>query len=263
VKVLALHNLKGGVGKTTTAVNLAWLAAKEGARVLVWDLDPQGAATLQLGARPVMAAGAGAIIRDADVVRAVGETRFERIEAIAANLSYRMLEVELDQVNKPKKRLARILDQLRGRYDYAVIDSPPGLGLLSEAVCHTADLLLAPVIPSPIGVYAFDRMITHVALRGMEGTTAAFFNMVDQRRKVHRELIASRLGCDENFLNTIIASAADVERMGLHRAPIAAYAPKSASMQAFSALWGEVKERLAASRRIAPSTGRKLFEARA
>lgn len=245
MRSLALHNLKGGVGKTTTAVNLAWLAAQRGYRTLLWDLDAQGATSLYVRVRTGVEGGARKMLKAKDLQRAVVTTPFERLHVLPADFSLREVDLELARAGKVKKRVARVLSELAPRYDLVVLDAPPGHGLLAESVFSAVDLLLVPLIPSPLSLHAFKRM-RHYSLRQGYASVqhaAPFFNMVDRRRKVHREFVESYMGNDA-FLKTVVPYSADVERMGVHRAPLGTFAARRASGKAFESLWDEVQVRL-------------------
>ena len=107
MKVLASYNIKGGVGKTATAVNLAHLAAAEGARVLVWDLDPQGATSFYFRVKPKVKGGSRGLVRGKRALDdAVKGTDFDHLDLVPADFSYRNMDLELDATKKPTRRLA-------------------------------------------------------------------------------------------------------------------------------------------------------------
>jgi cellulose biosynthesis protein BcsQ len=240
VRALALHSLKGGVGKTTAALNLAWLAANQGLRTLLWDLDPQGAASMYLSVKTGVAGGAEHVLRGKDLELAVKRTPYDRLDVLPADLSLRLLEVELDNVKKPRKRLARIIESLAPRYDLAVLDAPPGLGLLSEAIFQAIDLLLVPIIPSPLGIYVYERMTTYLVRENYDlRYVPAFFSMVDRRRRVHRDIVDTYAGKTASYLASTVPYSAEVEKMGLHRAPLGAFSTQAPVTGAFESLWTE------------------------
>jgi len=139
MKILASYNIKGGVGKTATAVNIAHLAARDGRRVLLWDLDPQAAASFLLRVRPRVKGGGAALIKGSrDLDAAIKGTDFERLDLLPADFTYRNLDLILDATKKPTQRLARLLRPLAAEYDLVVLDCPPGISLLSESVRLTS-----------------------------------------------------------------------------------------------------------------------------
>ena len=151
MKVLATYSIKGGVGKTTTAVNLAYEAGRAGVRVLVWDLDPQGAATYLLRVRPKVRGGSRKLVSAkgalADHVRG---TDLDAVHVLPADFSLRHLDVHLEGTQEPTRRIATLLDPVRDHYDLAILDCPPSISLASESVFGAADTLLVPVVPATL-----------------------------------------------------------------------------------------------------------------
>jgi hypothetical protein len=135
VKVYATYNIKGGVGKTSTAVNLAYLAAASGRRALLWDLDPQGAATYLFRVRPrVKGGGRGLVSGKRPVDDAVKATDFDNLDLLPADFSYRNMDLELDDAKKRTRRLDQLLSGVANDYDVAFLDCPPSVSLVSENV---------------------------------------------------------------------------------------------------------------------------------
>jgi chromosome partitioning protein len=238
-RVLATYNIKGGVGKTSAAVNLAYLAARDGARTLLWDLDPQGASTYLFRVKPKVKGGGRKLVRGkSDVEALIKGTDHERLDLLPADFSYRHMDLALDGTKKPTRRLAQVLAPLDGDYDYVFLDCPPSISLVSESVFEAADALLVPLIPATLSSRTFDQLHDVVD----DGTEVlAFFSMVDRRKRLHREVMEQLAG---SVLDTAIPTAADVERMGQHRTVIAEFAPRSRAARAYEALWREVRERL-------------------
>ena len=135
MKVYATYNIKGGVGKTTTAVNLAYLAAVSGRRVLLWDLDPQGAATYLFRVKPrVKGGGYGLVSGKRPVDDAVKATDFANLDLLPADFSYRNMDLQLDDAKKRTHRLDQLLSGVAEDYDIAFLDCPPSVSLVSENV---------------------------------------------------------------------------------------------------------------------------------
>src|SRR5450755_4768613 len=125
MKIFATYNIKGGVGKTSTAVNLSHLAARDGLRVLLWDLDPQGAASYVFRIRPRVKGGGQALIKGSrDMDDAIKGTDFENLDLLPADFTYRNLDLILDSAKKPAQRLATLLAPLRAEYDVVILDCP-------------------------------------------------------------------------------------------------------------------------------------------
>ena len=243
-RVLATYNIKGGVGKTSAAVNLAYLAARDGARTLLWDLDPQGASTFLFRVKPRVKGGGRKLVRGkSDVDGLIKGTDHERLDLLPADFSYRHMDLALDETKKPTQRLARVLAPLAGEYDYIFLDCPPSISLVSESGFEAADALLVPLVPATLSSRTFDQLRAVVA-GGPQ--VLAFFSLVDGRRRMHREVMERLIAEHPGVLGAAIPAAADVERMGLHRTVIADFAPRSRAAKAYEALWAEVRLRVGA-----------------
>ncbi len=246
MRTVALWTIKGGVGKTAAAVNLAASAAGEGMRTLLWDLDPQGAASFYLRVKARVKGGGGKLLRrSAELRRWIRGTDFEALDLLPADFSYRRMDLELDGHGHPERRLALKLAPLAGDYDLAILDCPPSVSLVSESVLGAADALLVPVIPTTLSLRSLDQVRAFAERVGRRRLAVVpFLSMVDRRRAMHREL-AERCLADPMFLRSWSPAASVVEKMGAQRAPLAGFAPGSAAARAFAALWDEGAARLA------------------
>jgi chromosome partitioning protein len=245
-KVLATYNIKGGVGKTSAAVNLAYLAARDGARTLLWDLDPQGGSTYLFRVKPKIKGGGRKLVRGKTAVEALLKgTDHERLDLLPADFSYRHMDLALDGAKRPTRRLARVLAPLAGEYDYIFLDCPPSISLVSESVFEAADALLVPLIPATLSSRTLDQLTKVLANQADNPPQLlAFFSMVDARKRLHKEVM-ERLQLEHRWvLRAAIPSAADVERMGAHRNAVHEFAPSSKAARAYEDLWSEVRERL-------------------
>lgn len=241
MKVVAVYNLKGGVGKTATAVNLSWLAARAGLRTLLWDLDPQGAASFYLRVSPELRNGprrlaAGSYELDPEL-RATDQPN---LDLLPADFRLRKLDAWL-AAEQPRTRLAEALHPLREVYDLVVLDCPPSLGRLAENVFEAADALLVPLIPTTLSVRTLDQVSAHVAARGgREVPLLPFFTQADPRKRLHAEVIEALPARYPTTLRTIVPYATQVERMGVERRAVEAFAPRCKAAEAYRALWAEV-----------------------
>ena len=246
--VVALYNIKGGVGKTSAAVNLAWNAAEEGARVLLWDLDPQGAATYLLRVKPKVRGGGAKLVRGkSDPATLLKGSDHELLDLLPADFSYRNMDLALDATKRPMRGLRRVLEPLADDYDYIFLDCPPAISLASESVFAAADVLLVPLIPTPLSLRTFDQLRGFVAkeVPKPRPRIIAFFSMADGRKTLHREIIDQLLADgSEAVLGAAIPAASDVEKMALRRRTLAGFAPRGRAALAYQALWNELRERL-------------------
>ncbi len=240
--VLASYNIKGGVGKTSAAVNLAYLAAREGARTLLWDLDPQGGSTYLLRVKPKIKGGGRRLVRGkTDPGARIKGTDYERLDLLPADFSYRHMDLDLDATKRPTRRLSRVLAPLIPEYDLVFLDCPPSISLVSESVFEAADALLIPLLPAALSA----RTLEHIDEVTPDRTRRLpFFSMVDSRKRMHRDVMASFTEQREEMLRTVVPLAADVERMGLVRAPLEEFAPRGGAAVAFRELWKEISEGL-------------------
>jgi chromosome partitioning protein len=246
MKIIASYNLKGGVGKTTTAANLAWLAASRGHRTLLWDLDPQAAATYLFRIRPRVKGGSPKLVRGRrPLLEAVKATDFDRLDLLPADFTYRHMDIDLNARPKPQRTLRRLLSPLAGEYDVVILDTPPSLSLVSENVLRASDLVLVPLIPTVLSVRTFDQLVDFVKeLKGRRPRLLGFFSMLDRRRRLHTEILASLPGERKQVSPIAIPSASAVEQMAVRREPLVAFAPRSPAAVAFAALWAEAESLL-------------------
>ena len=242
MKVVATYSIKGGVGKTSAAVNLGALAAADGLRTVLWDLDPQGAASFLFRIKPKVKGGGKRLIRDKQPVAVMKGTDVEGLDLLPADFSYRNLDLELDRRKKPLTGVRRVLAELEGDYDLAILDCPPSISLVSENVFSAADLLLVPLVPATLSVRTLEQL--HGFLAGVEPPVPevlAFFSMVDRRKRLHRELVASLPVELPGVADVAIPNASVVELMGLHREPVVTSAPRHAAAEAYGDLWTQAR----------------------
>jgi chromosome partitioning protein len=242
LKILATYNIKGGVGKTATAVNLAHLAAREGARTLVWDLDPQGAASFYFRIKPKVKGFQKLLDHKKALDDVVKGTDFEQLDLIPADFAYRNLDLALADYKKPVRQLLKLLRPLSEEYDFLFLDCAPSISLVSENVFYAADALLVPMIPTTLSLRTYDQLVGYLDGSELKHTKVLpFFSMVDRRKRLHREIIENLPETRPGILRTDIPYASQVELMGIHRAPLTAFAPGCPAGLAYVNLWGEIK----------------------
>jgi chromosome partitioning protein len=242
MKTLATYNIKGGVGKTSAAVNLGALAAAEGLRTLLWDLDPQGAATFLLRIKAKVKGGGRKLVRGrSDVARLLRGTDLEGLDLLPSDFTYRHLDIALDDTKRPERRLRRVIAPLADHYDLAILDCQPSISLVSDSVFDAADVLVVPVIPSTLALRSFDQIVDYVTDEVERAPEIIpFFSMVDGRKKLHREVMHQRRLEHPERRWVGVPAATEVERMGVHRLPVVTQAPGSRSAIAYRELWDEV-----------------------
>jgi chromosome partitioning protein len=242
VKIFATYNLKGGVGKTATAVNLAYLSARDGHRTLLWDLDPQGAATFYFRVEPKVKGGGRKLLAGQreleDVVRG---SDYPNLDVLPADFSYRHMDRDLDETKKPSRRLAGLLQPLAEAYDHVFLDCAPSISRVSEAVFVAADALLVPTIPTVLSLRTLAQLRKHLGKRGPKRLEVLpFFALVDRRKGLHRQIVAR---AEHGTLRTTIPYSTWVERMGLERRPLPVFAPHTEASRAYEDLWREILSR--------------------
>jgi cellulose biosynthesis protein BcsQ len=245
VRIFATYNIKGGVGKTAAAVNLSYLAARDGHRVLLWDLDPQGAASFLFRIKPRVKGGGKALIRGTrSVGAAIKGTDYDGLDLLPADFTYRNLDLLLDSAKRPERRLASLLTPLKAEYDVIFLDCPPSISLLSESVLHAADLLLVPLIPTTLSVRTLDQLTEFVAgFDGHRPDVLAFFSMIDRRKRLHTRIAAELPAARSDFATIAIGALSVVEQMSVYRAPVTAFAPRSVAARQYGELWQEARAR--------------------
>jgi chromosome partitioning protein len=253
VKVVACYAVKGGVGKTAAAVNLAWLAARDGHRTLLWDLDAQAAATFLLRGKTKVKGGSRQLLQGkSDALRAIRPTADLRLDLLPSDTSYASTDVDLDAMKRSEHRIAKVLTAFEDDYDVVFLDCPAGLSLLSANVVRAADVVLVPIVPSPLSLRTLDQVVDLVAQTGSDAGVLAFLSMVDRQRALHRDVVQLLHGRYADVARSVIPNSALVERMGQRRRPVVATSPASPASAAYRELWAELATRLSLVASVAP-----------
>ena len=246
MKILATYNIKGGVGKTSSAVNLAYLASQEGYRTLIWDLDPQGSASFCFRIKPKVKGGIGALRKRRRALDgAIKATDFEGLDLIPSDFSFRHFDQVFGDAKKPTRQLLKLLFPLSREYDLLFIDSAPSISLASENIFYAADALLVPLIPTPFSVRTFYQLVDYFNKTPAKHLKLLpFFSMYDKHRALHRQIYNSLPQEFKGMLNTSIPYSKRIELMGMERRPVGHSAPRSRAGMAYRRLWSEIQDRV-------------------
>lgn len=244
MKTFALYNLKGGVGKTSSCVNLAYLAAKEGKKTLIWDLDPQSSTTFYLAKKSKLKGGLESIFKkESSLEDVIKKTDYENLFIIPADINSRDVDLVLDELKKSDNRLKKVLSEIKKEFDYVFIDCPPMLTLLSENIFNTADMVLFPMIPSTLSERTYHQVKDFFKANNYKPKKIIpFFNMVDLRRNLHKETIEKFSKNKYSALESIIPNSSFVEKMGIHQSPVLEFSGRSKPALAYKKLWSEIKD---------------------
>jgi len=248
VTVITLASAKGGVGKTTAAITFAHLAAGAGRRVLLWDLDPQAAATHVLRVTRRAPGGARHLLRRRHGIEdALVASTVEGVDVVPADFSLRYLDVELERLGRPRRRIRRALQAVADRYDDVILDCPPGIGLTVESALRATDALVVPIVPTDLPLRGYELLSAYVAAeRRLRGTQVyGFVSMLD-RRKHDQCRLADELTAlsSDGVLRPAVPLSVAAERMVSSRAPVTATEPRSPAAIAYRGVWSDLEERL-------------------
>jgi chromosome partitioning protein len=243
--IIALYHIKGGVGKTAAAVNLSYLAAQDGAKTLLIDLDPQGSASFYFRVRASKNLKSKSLVQGGKKVdKNIKGTDYENLDILPSKLSYRKLDLRLNSLKKSKTKLKKVLQPFETEYRLIFIDSPPNITLVSENIFNAVDILLVPLIPTTLSILTFEKLCQFFKDQKLDRSKiSAFFSMVEKRKKMHREIIGEMFEQDKgSFLKNYIPYSADVENMGIYREPVVCFKPNSIASKSYLEIWNELKQ---------------------
>ena len=249
-RTIACANQKGGVGKTTTVVNLASYLALAGDRVLVIDLDPQGNATSGLGVdRSGVSSVYDAVVDDAALATLITASMVPGLDVIPSSIALAGAEVELAPLEQRERRLARLLVPVTGSYDHILLDCPPSLGLLTVNALTAADATLIPIQCEYYALEGLTQLLATIGLvrdhlnPGLE-IDGAVLTMFDARTNLSSDVareVRAHLG--DRVYQTVIPRSVRLSEAPSHGLPIHAYAPESRGAIAYRELASEFRAR--------------------
>ncbi len=252
--VIAVANQKGGVGKTTTSVNLAACLAAVGKRILLLDLDPQANATSGLGLEKTEGASAyRPLLGEGSLLDKVQPTTFERLEAVTSETDLCGAEIELSRLDDHLHRLSQAIEPLRHaqRHDLVLIDCPPSLGVLTLNVFAAADWLIVPLqceYYALEGVSMITRLLNQLRESGVNPRLellGVLMTMFDGRTKLSQQVVSEvREYFGEIVFDTLIPRTTRLAEAPSFGKPIIYYDKYSAAAAAYEVLTQEVLQRL-------------------
>lgn len=243
--IIAIYNIKGGVGKTAASVNLAFLSAQAGKPTLICDMDPQGSTSYYFKRQSKKRFSADALLEGGQKIKnSIKATTYPQLDILPSDFTFRNLDLALDRYKNATRRMSKVLRPLQTDYDHIFLDCPPNITLLSENIFEAADLVLIPFIPTTLSMLSFNKLIAFFKQTGVQRKKLyLFFSMVQRQKTMHVDMMKKFAGKKRVFKNAI-PFLADIEKMGLHQEPVLVTVPTSPASQAYRALWLELDLKL-------------------
>lgn len=250
-RIIAIANQKGGVGKTTTAINLSASLAEKGRKVLAIDMDPQGNMSSGLGLDKNAIDGTiyDMIIGEADVEEVIHKDTIENLDILPSNVDLSAVEIEMIDVENKEFVVKNAIQKVRDNYDYVIIDCPPSLSLLTVNAMTTADSVLVPIQCEYYALEGLSQLIHTVELvkdrlnpiLEIEGVV---FTMYDARTNLSLQVVENvKENLEQNIYKTIIPRNIRLAEAPSYGAPINQYDPRSSGAESYMRLAEEVISR--------------------
>ena len=250
-RIIAVANQKGGVGKTTTSINLAACLAEKGKKVLAVDMDPQGNLTSGLGVDKdsVEKSIYELIIGEVDIKEVINKEVLENLDIIPTSIDLSAAEIELIGVDDKEYILRNAIDQVKDQYDFVIIDCPPSLSMLTINAMTTADSVIVPIQCEYYALEGLSQLIHTVELvkdrlnskLEIEGVV---FTMYDARTNLSLQVVENvKSYLNQNIYKTIIPRNVRLAEAPSHGLPINLYDPRSSGAESYDLLAEEVISR--------------------
>ena len=250
-RIIAVANQKGGVGKTTTSINLAACLAEKGKKVLAVDMDPQGNLTSGLGVDKdsVEKSIYELIIGEVDIKEVINKEVLENLDIIPTSIDLSAAEIELIGVDDKEYIIRNAIDQVKDQYDFVIIDCPPSLSMLTINAMTTADSVIVPIQCEYYALEGLSQLIHTVELvkdrlnskLEIEGVV---FTMYDARTNLSLQVVENvKDNLQQNIYKTIIPRNIRLAEAPSYGLPINKYDPKSTGAESYMRLADEVIER--------------------
>lgn len=250
-KIISFVNQKGGVGKTTTCVNVSTYLALAGKKVLLLDLDPQGNASSSLGIAKdsKLKTVYDVMMDDADIMEVIIKSEVQNLDLIPSNVNLAGAEIELVQMNNREKVLKKNLNKIKGSYDFICIDCPPSLGLLTVNSLTASDSALIPLQCEYFPLEGLSQLMYTIKLVKQHLNPEIDIEGVVLTMKDARSNLGQSVAVDvqkyfpDRVFKTIIPRNIRLAEAPSYGEPIALYDPKSTGAKAYSELTNEILQR--------------------